>query len=130
MRRSLPALGLLLASACGGAAGPVVDEVTPGHAREGERVEVSIRGAGFLWRYDASQERVEGSFKARVGGELVEELRWIDASELRGVVPGTLLVGEHDVEVEGPTGKDTKAGAFEVIAAPPGDGDGGVVDGG
>lgn len=126
------ALALLLAAACAGEP-PRVDEVVPRAVDEGSGVEIVVRGAGFHWRYDSLADEVSGSFKVRAGDHPLEDVRWIDATELRARVPGMLAAGRYAITVEGPFGDDTRADALlvrPVAANGDDDGDAGVVDGG
>lgn len=133
VRRLAVGLALLVAAACAGEP-PRVDEVVPRAVEEGSGAEITVRGAGFHWRYDSLTNEVSGSFKVRAGDLPLEDVAWIDATELRARVPGMLAAGRYDVTVEGPFGSDTREGALQVRPAADDDesdaGDAGSVDGG
>ncbi len=106
---------LLLGGACA-AEGPRVDEVVPRSVDEGSGAEIVVRGAGFHWQYDSLSNEVGGSFKVRVGDLPLDDVQWIDATELRGRLPIAVRAGRHPVSVDTPLGTDRRDDALLVRA--------------
>lgn len=105
-------------AACGGASAPRVDHVSPEVILEGEGVTLAIHGANFTWRYDGFADRVEGGLVARVADVRLEDLEWVDTTELRARLPSGLAPGRYAVVVASESGEGTKGEALTVIAAP------------
>lgn len=119
VRRSGVALalfGLLPLVSCGSEA-PRIDSVQPRVVEEGTATEVTVRGAGFHWKYDSLAHTVKGSFKVHAGDVPLEDVTWVDASELRARVPGAVVAGRYAIRVEGPTGSATRADGLFVRPA-------------
>ena len=89
---------------------PAVLSVTPGGAQEGERLQVVIRGNGFVLKPSVSLTgsppgTLEGATTAEIGGLALVELVVVSEHELRGVLPAALPAGTFDVAVTNGFGK-------------------------
>jgi hypothetical protein len=74
---------------------------------------VVIRGEGFrVEPYQTADggPAVDATFRARLGGAELSDVRWISQRELRARVPAGLTPGAHRLEIEGPRGA---AGALD-----------------
>lgn len=116
-----------LAGGCGEDA-PRVDEVVPRVVEERSAAEIVVRGAGFHWKYDSLSNTVSGSFKVRANDTPLEDVTWIDATELRARMPAAVRAGRYSISVDGPLGSDTREDGLLVSASA--QADAGAPDGG
>ncbi|ABS26274.1 hypothetical protein [Anaeromyxobacter sp. Fw109-5] len=103
---------------------PSPSAVEPPQGFEGSSTTIEIVGTGFhvraVQRVGERESRVVARYRAWVVAfeeafEL-EEVVWLGPTRLRARVPAGLPVGRYDVAVEGPYGRGSVAGAFEVLA--------------
>lgn len=113
---TLALFGVLPLASCGSEA-PRIDSVEPRVVEEGTATEVTVRGAGFHWKYDSLAHTVTGTFKVHAGDVPLDDVTWVDAGELRARLPGAVVAGRYAVRVEGPTGSATRADALFVRPA-------------
>lgn len=65
---------------------------------------------------DRGGSRVDATYRAWLGAVELVGVTWLDAHALRARVPAGLPVGTYDLTVEGPYGRGTLPGAYQVIA--------------
>ncbi len=80
---------------------------------------VDIRGDDFhvdaVHSADEGGSSVDASYRAWLGDKVLPKVMWIDTRTLRALVPAGLPLGTYDLTVEGPYGRGTLPGAYEVI---------------
>ncbi|MFC1610631.1 DUF2341 domain-containing protein [Myxococcota bacterium] len=112
---------LVAASACNPQPqAPLVEDMEPNTAVQGESLAVTIHGKFYLDAHvserDASRSRLGATFSAFLGNVALEEVEYVDFERLTARVPTTLEVGLHDLTVEGPAGRaGTLARAFTIM---------------
>ena len=113
--RRLTALALctlLVAPACGSEVDVVY--VEPNVVDAGAETEVRVFGSGFTWTYDAFSDTATATFEVRVSDRVIDGVEWIDAGELKVLLPADLDSGVHPVTVTVDGRSDTEAEALFV----------------
>jgi parallel beta-helix repeat protein len=121
--RFLMALGLCGIVACTGrTAMPLgVSGVEPALAVQGERVQLAVKGSGFVPRVRVSyiatsRSTLETTFLVRVGDVAVQDVQMASDSELLGALDVDLPPGVYDVTVTDPAGVEaTYPAGFTVL---------------
>jgi hypothetical protein len=104
--------------------GPAPAAVEPAGSYAGRETSVVLRGERFT---PAAAQRLNGGggiavdadFRAFLGTDSLDHVRWLDSRTLTAVVPADLPVGIYGLSVEGPYGRGDAENAFRVWAGPP-----------
>lgn len=118
-------LGLILAASAPSAlasCGEDVDVVyvEPNVIDGGQATEVRVFGSGFTWTYDAFTDTAAATFEVRVSDRVIDDVEWIDAGELKVLLPADVASGVHSVTVTVDDRSDTEAEALFVREPPAG----------
>lgn len=90
----------------------------PAQGFERSETTIDIVGSAFHVRVVQRAQggsSVDASYRAWLGTAELRDVVWIDSARLRARVPAGLPLGGHDLTVEGPYGRGTAAGAYEVL---------------
>ena len=68
---------------------------------------LTVHGSGFNFSYNAFVDQVSATFAIALDDDALAEVRWVDASTLRGDVPAGLAPGLRDVVVTTSDGSAT-----------------------
>ena len=125
MRR---ASALFLAAACTRVSAspppPAPSAVDPPAAYAGRDTPVLLHGDGFTPSVaqqlgSGSRIEVDAGFRAFLGAVELRDVRWVDTHTISATVPGALAPGMYGLSLEGPYGRGSIDGVFQVDAAQP-----------
>jgi hypothetical protein len=119
---------LVLAAACtrvsAPPAPPAPSAVDPAAAYAGRDTPVLLRGDGFT--PSATQQlgsgshiEVDAGFRAFLGTVELVDVRWVDTHTISATVPAALPPGVYGLSIEGPYGRGSVDGVFQVDGAAP-----------
>ncbi len=99
---------------------PVVDSLEPNRLEVGEAASVTIVGSYpldiFVSYADSSRSTIDSQYAAQVGGMALDDVTYVDATELRATVPAGLDAGVYDLTVTDFAGRSaTLADALTVF---------------